>query len=229
MLTVFDSLRNIHFWSVVVRMLFALVCGGAIGLERSYKNRPAGFRTHILICAAATVASMTGVYLYLNAGLPTDISRIGAQVVSGLGFIGGGTIIVTKNQTIKGLTTAAGLWASGIIGLAIGAGYYEGAVAATILVLITEIFFSKLSKNIKHTPEFKLTLRYENKLALDQVLRYCKNRRLTITNLQVVAVNDEISSGYSAVISLRPRQTVDRQALETHIRSIPEVFAVDEI
>ena len=229
MLTVFDSMRDIHFWSVLARMVCAFLCGGAIGLERSYKNRPAGFRTHILICAAATIASMTGVYLYLNAKLPTDISRIGAQVVSGLGFIGGGTIIVTKNQTIKGLTTAAGLWASGIIGLAIGAGYYEGAIAATILVLITEIVFSKLGKSIKRTPEFKLALRYENKLALDQVLRYCKNRRLTITNLQVVAVNDEISAGYSAVISLRPRQTVDREALENHIRSMPEVFVVDEI
>ena len=96
-------------------MILAFACGTVIGLERSYRNKPAGFRTHTLVCLAACIASLTGLYLYLIAHLPTDVSRIGAQIISGLGFLGAGTIVVTKRNTVKGLTTAAGIWTTGII------------------------------------------------------------------------------------------------------------------
>ena len=145
MLNLFDALRGLSFPCVLLRLVLAFFCGAAIGLERSYKNRPAGLRTHILICVGAAVASTTGLYLYLTAALLADISRMGAQVVSGLGFIGAGTIIVTRNHTVKGLTTAAGLWASGIIGVTLGAGFYEGALAATVLILLTETCFASVS------------------------------------------------------------------------------------
>ena len=227
MISLFDGIRQVDTLTVLIRLLFAFVCGGVIGLERSYKNRPAGFRTHILICVGATVASVTGLYLYLNLHMPTDISRIGAQVVSGLGFIGGGTIIVTKKKTIKGLTTAAGLWASGVIGLAIGAGFYEGAIIATVLVLIAEIYFFRVSTRIKHTPQFTVTLQYHHKPALDQVLRCCKDHRLSISNLQVTGSNDSDTSVYRAVIALRPRQRVDREALLELIREIPGVLMAE--
>ena len=125
MLSIFDGIRDITTLSTLIRMFMAMLLGGVIGMERSYKNRPAGFRTHILVCVGACIASRTGIYLYLNMHLPTDISRLGGQVVSGLGFIGGGTIIVLNNKKIKGLTTAAGLWTCGIIGLAVGAGFYR--------------------------------------------------------------------------------------------------------
>ena len=101
MLSLFDGIRDLTPWSVVLRMVIASLLGMLIGLERSYKNRPAGFRTHILVCVGSCVASLTGIYLYLNVGMNTDISRIGAQVVSGLGFIGAGTILVTKKLTQK--------------------------------------------------------------------------------------------------------------------------------
>ena len=156
MLNSITTARGLSFGPVLLRMVLAFLCGSAIGFERSYKNRPAGFRTHILVCIAAAALSMTGLYLYLNLGLPTDISRLGAQVVSGLGFIGAGTIIVTRNRNVKGLTTAAGLWATGIIGLALGSGFYEGGMLATALVLLTETVFSRLGARIKHTPEFEI-------------------------------------------------------------------------
>ena len=134
MLSIFNGLRAVNTLSVAVRMLLALLLGGAVGLERSYKNRPAGFRTHMLVCIGTCTASLTGHYLYLNLNLPADISRLGAQVISGLGFIGAGTIIVTKEHSVKGLTTAAGLWACGIVGLACGAGFYEGAVLTSAAI-----------------------------------------------------------------------------------------------
>ena len=108
MLPVFDGLRTVTLASVTVRMLLAVLCGGIIGIERAYKRRPAGFRTHILICLGAAITTLTSQYLYLNLHYYTDMARLGAQVVAGIGFIGAGTIVVTRQQRVKGLTTAAG-------------------------------------------------------------------------------------------------------------------------
>lgn len=220
MLSFLDPIRGISFSTVLIKMSLAFLLGGIIGIERSYKNRPAGFRTHILVALGATVASMTGIYLYLNAALPSDISRIGAAVVSGLGFLGAGTIIVTKQYSVKGLTTAAGLWTSGIIGLALGAGFYEGAVIATVLILITETTLGGLVNRIKRDPEFKIEVSYHHKPALDQVLRCCKNNKLAITNLQVVGAPVMKESEYRALITLRPRNKADKEKLFSEIGQI---------
>ena len=228
MIAALNGLRGTRFPAVLLKMLLATLCGTAIGLERSSKNRPAGFRTHILVCIGATAASMTGIYLYLNQGMPTDISRLGGQVVSGLGFIGAGTIIVTRNRTVKGLTTAAGLWTSGIIGLALGAGFYEGGLLATMLVLVTETLFSHLGKLIRPTPEFIITLRYRHKPALDQVMRYCKDEKVAITNLRVISEGDINKPVYTAALSLRPNFRVNRDLLLTHIRGVHGVLDVEE-
>ena len=228
MITAIDISRDINFVTTLLRLVLAFLCGTAIGFERSYKNRPAGFRTHILVCLGASVASMTGIYLYVNLGMPTDISRLGAQVVSGLGFLGAGTIIVTRNRTIKGLTTAAGLWTSGVIGLSVGAGFYEAGIAATAMVLVTESFFSILGQRIQYTPEFKIALHYHHKPALDQVMRHCKDKKVSITDLRVVGTNDNEKAEYVAILDLRPRTKVNRDLLLSHIRGIPGVNDVEE-
>ena len=144
MLSIFDGLRTVTTAAVTVRLLLSVLCGGLIGLERAYKRRPAGFRTHILICMGASLTTMTSQFLYLNMHYFTDMARLGAQVVAGIGFIGAGTIIVTRGQRVKGLTTAAGLWAAAIIGLAIGGGFYEGGLVATVLVLLAELVLAKV-------------------------------------------------------------------------------------
>ena len=184
-------------------MLLAFLCGAVIGSERSYKNRPAGFRTHILVCIGAATASMTGIYLYLCQGLPTDISRLGAAVVSGLGFIGAGTIIVTRNRTVKGLTTAAGPVGQRRHrpghrrGLLRGRRVRRGAGADH------RDLFSAAGQRILHTPEFSIRLHYDHKPALDQVMRYCKDSKVSITNLKVVTERRR-PPAYTAVLSLRP-------------------------
>lgn len=139
MLPIFDGLRDVTLASVTTRMLLAVLCGGLIGIERAYKRRPAGFRTHILICLGAAITTLTSQFVYLNLHYYTDMARLGAQVVAGIGFIGAGTIVVTRQHRVKGLTTAAGLWASAIIGLALGGGFYEGALLTTVLVLVGRI------------------------------------------------------------------------------------------
>lgn len=134
---------------MTTEILLACILGGLIGVERESLKRPAGFRTHILVCVGATLAMQTNIHLmqvYLNL-VPIDPSRIAAQVVSGIGFLGAGTII-KEGATVKGLTTAATLWAVACIGLAIGAGFYWGAIAATLAVISTLTLFFKLEKKI---------------------------------------------------------------------------------
>jgi len=128
-----------------IRTLLALICAGIIGYDRDAHGSAAGLRTHILVCIGAMLAMCTGefVSLYYDA----DANRIGAQVVSGIAFLGAGTIIVHHGH-ISGLTTAAGLWASACIGLAIGTGFYEAAIVGTIAVFFVERGLRGMSKNI---------------------------------------------------------------------------------
>ena len=120
----------------VLRLALAMLLGGCIGLERERKRRPAGFRTYMLVCLGAALTVLLSLYEYTlitgpwsalaaELGMKTDVSRFGAQVINGIGFLGAGTILVTGRQQVKGLTTAAGLWASACTGLAVGAGFYE--------------------------------------------------------------------------------------------------------
>ena len=228
MLKFLDPLRDLTFLSVLIRMLLACVCGTMIGLERSAKNRPAGFRTHILVCMGAAIAALTGFFLVEAMNLPADVSRISGQVITGLGFIGAGTIIITKKQTIKGLTTAAGLWTTGIIGISIGSGYFELGILGTFLVLISESWLGKLgSKIIQKRPEYTIEVLYIEKNALDQVLRHCKDVHMTITNLQIISMDHHAEADYAAEINLRGN--VDANRLVAQIQLMPGVVSATDI
>lgn len=224
MIGIFDGIRDLTLLSVMVRMLFACLCGAVIGLERSTKNRAAGFRTHILVCLGASVAALTGLYLYLELLLPADISRLSGQIITGLGFIGAGTIIVTKTMTIKGLTTAAGLWTTGVIGLAIGSGFYEGGIIGTILVLVAEIYFAKVGSRIRLTPRYVVELLYNEKNALDHVLRFCKDHRMSIINLQIRSLDGDSEAKYAAEVTLRGGMTCGE--LTERIHAMPGIVSV---
>ena len=142
-------LRELHFASVVVRLALAMLLGGCIGLERGRKRRPAGFRTYMLVCLGAALTVLLSLYEFTmvtgpwsdicaEIGIKTDVSRFGAQVINGIGFLGAGTILVTGRQQVKGLTTAAGLWASGGPRPSGGAGVFGGGVIAIAVIFITK-------------------------------------------------------------------------------------------
>ena len=221
MIPALNALRATSFPAVLLKMLLSTLFGTVIGLERSSKNRPAGFRTHILVCLGASVAALTALYIYLDLRLPSDISRICGQVISGLGFIGAGTIIITKKMTVKGLTTAAGLWTSGIIGIAVGSGYYELGLLGTVLVLVVETWFGKLGSGIQHRPEYTVELLYNDKTSLDQVLRFCKDSRMAIVNLKIHALEDGADANYAAEVFLRG--VVERDILLDRVRQMPGI------
>lgn len=123
-----NYLREVNTISIILRLTLATICGGILGAERGRKKRPAGFRTHILVCIGSAMVMITSQYMTDILKIATDASRMGAQVISGIGFLGAGTIIVVGRNEVKGLTTAAGLWSCACMGLAIGIGFYEGAI-----------------------------------------------------------------------------------------------------
>ena len=230
MLSVFDGLRDITMLSVTVRMLLAVLCGGLIGLERAYKRRPAGFRTHILICLGASMTTMTSQFLYLNMHYYTDMARLGAQVIAGIGFIGAGTMIVTRQQRVKGLTTAAGLWAAAIIGLAIGGGFYEGGLCGTVIVLLAELYFSELEYRIlDHAPEINLYMEYRDKECLDRVLYLFRISRLKLQNMEITRATGSDKHNACAIYSLRLNKNCSIKELLERVKLIEGVVSVEEL
>lgn len=142
----YQYLQELNHISVCVRIFLAVLCGGIIGMERGVKGRAAGFRTHILVCVGAALTMMTGQYIIIYVSAASDPARLGAQVISGIGFLGVGTIITTKTHRVRGLTTAAGLWTSACLGTAIGIGFYEAAVIGTIVVIVAMITFQRVDR-----------------------------------------------------------------------------------
>lgn len=152
---------------VVLRILMALLCGGIIGYEREYKNRPAGLRTHMMVCIGSALVMIISQYIYENY-MPgaNDPARLGAQVISGIGFLGAGTII-RERFSVKGLTTAATLWVVACIGLAIGSGYYIIAGIATLVIFLSLIIFRKLEHILKikeKNAKVRITVSYSKEI-----------------------------------------------------------------
>lgn len=228
MISAFNAWRGLTLDSVTLRLLLTVVCGGLIGLERTFRRRPAGFRTHILICMGACITTLVGQYLVLHMQFDTDVSRLGAQVIAGVGFIGAGTIVVTRHNRVKGLTTAAGLWTSAIIGLALGAGFYEGGVAAAILVLLAETLFARLERTIlRKSPEINLYIRYNDSQALERILSFLRMNQISILNMEVTRSKGEEAHKATAIFLLRQSHGRHRKNLPAMLEELEGVATVD--
>lgn len=138
-----ELIKELNLLSVSLRVVLAVVCGGVIGIERGRSHQPAGMRTYMLVCLGATMVMTTGQYMYEMFGTG-DPARLGAQVVSGIGFLGAGSIITSGQSKVRGLTTAAGLWAAACIGLALGIGFYSAGILATLAVYLIMAKFKKI-------------------------------------------------------------------------------------
>lgn len=226
MFSFLDPLREISTVSVLFRLFLAVVCGGMIGIEREHKRRPAGFRTHILICLGAAMTTMTSEFLFLDMNLFTDIGRLGAQVIAGIGFIGAGTIIVTKRRQVKGLTTAAGLWTCAIIGLAVGAGYYEAAVLSTVIILLAEIFFSRFEYWVLvNSKNLNIYVEYSDNEHLDNVIRMIKGYRIIILDLEIT----KSGANSCAIFQLQLPKKISHDKIMTAISTSDGIVSVEEL
>ncbi|KPK42192.1 MAG: hypothetical protein AMJ78_03285 [Omnitrophica WOR_2 bacterium SM23_29] len=177
-------------FEMILRLILAVVLSGLVGYEREIHGRVAGFRTHILVCIGSTLIMLTSMNIFeIYRGQATpDPARIAAQVVSGIGFLGAGTILRFK-ASVRGLTTAASLWTVAGIGLAVGSGLYIPAVVTTILVLITLFFLTIIERSIIRKDWFKM-LEIETKSYASQL----ENIRSILSEYEVEIKNFEVRS-----------------------------------
>jgi len=222
-------LREITYTAILLRILCALLVGGILGIERGRKNRPAGLRTYMLVCVGSCLIMLTNQYVYQSIGTGDPV-RLGAQVVSGIGFLGAGTIIVTKRNQIKGLTAAAGLWAAAAVGLALGIGFYEGALTAglAIYLILTALqrWDDKMHQNAK---VIELYIEQAENHNLGSLIRQLRGMDVEIEGLQTE--NDgAIEDGARAlIVTLRLRKKSNHPLLIKDIKKMDGVLYVEEL
>lgn len=222
-------LREINMTTVIVRFLVAAVCSGAIGLSRGKKHHAAGFRTHLLVCVGAASVMMINQFTHDFLGYGGDIGRMGAQVISGIGFLGAGTILVTAKKHIRGLTSAAGLWASACMGLAIGIGFYEAAIVMCGLLFVILSWLDKLDeKYIKTTSDLTIYIEYDSTVPLSRIIRCIRKLGWRINDIE--QLNTDISNITSLILILeiQNRNEINKEALE-YVNNIDGVMFVEEI
>lgn len=177
-------LGEFNIYSIIFRLILAMIFGGIIGIERGSKRRAAGFRTYMLVCIASALVMITNQYISLNF-YGADPSRLGAQVISGIGFLGAGTIIVTSQNQVRGLTTAAGLWASAGFGLTVGVGFYEGALAAGVLIFFVITVLQKIDNKLaKHSRSLELYIELSDEGKLSDVISFAKRNSIEVQHIE---------------------------------------------
>lgn len=215
MTALLEYLRDFNLVSIAVRLFLAALIGGMIGLERGRKRRPAGFRTYMLVCMGSAACMILSQYLTemisthwaqivsgLDFSVSTDASRFGAQCINGIGFLGAGTIVITGTSQVKGLTTAAGLWASACLGLAAGVGFYEAVFPAAILILLTITVFTHIEAGlVSMSKNMDVLVEFDHLDDLGTVIRALKDEKAKIYDVEVN--KRSISTGHpSAVFSV---------------------------
>ena len=196
---------------VLMRSLAAVLVGTLIGSERARHGRAAGMRTHILVCLGACMTSMTSYYVSQCLDIPGDVFRISAQVISGIGFLGAGMIILKSNNMIAGLTTAAGVWTTGTIGVALGYGFYVGAAVVTLLFLAATILFAKVERKRKTTEAVYLEV--DDLYKVNAVITALRQKLPTDFSCQIIAPKSEKDGNVGLSILIEGETDVNVDAL----------------
>ena len=211
-------LRELTLPSILLRIFLSMLFSGILGYEREKKHRPAGFRTYIIVCLGSTLAMMTGLYISALTG-SSDPARIPAQAISGIGFLGAGTILVTRQNRVRGLTTAAGLWAVACLGLSLGAGFYTGALifftAIWVSIWILRFVDNRLTDHLKAV---HLYVEFSNIEYISKFLSLAREQNCTVNNLEISRTeNDKKEASLSATMTMHFREAVAySQIIETY-------------
>ena len=223
------NIREVTLLAVALRIVTSVIIGGLIGLERGLKHRPAGLRTYMVVCLGACVIMLTNQYVCQFYGTGDPV-RMGAQVVSGIGFLGAGTIIVTRRNQIKGLTTAAGLWAAAGVGLAIGVGFYEAALIGGLAIFTVMTLLQKMDNRMhRNTRVLEIYVELSKDCALGDFLRDVRSRDIDVreTIREHEAETADGTRAYFSLLRLKTRQK-HTEVLEG-IRNIPGVVYLEEL
>ncbi len=225
-----DYLREINTISIIFRLLLATLFSGIIGFERGTKKRPAGFRTHILVCIGATMVMITSQYMIDILKVQTDPTRLGAQVISGIGFLGAGTIIVIGRNQVKGLTTAAGLWTCACIGLAIGVGFYEGAIICGLFLYGVLVGLHRLDEYVEvFSTVMEIYVELESMSALSRFIEHVKEQGTKVSDLEIQRIKQDGNQTIGAMMTLTLRERCDHTQYLFELHHIEGIRAIQEI
>ena len=223
------EIREVTYLAVALRICAAVIIGGLLGLERGLKNRAAGLRTYMLVCVGSCLVMLTNQYIYQAFG-SGDPVRMGAQVVSGIGFLGAGTIIVTRRNQIKGLTTAAGLWSAAGVGLALGIGFYEAAIMGAFAVFAVMTLLQKLDNRMhRRSKVVEVYVELDAKLSLGEFLRQVRSMELDVGDVEREYDSESESGTRAYVATLKAKTRRDRVDLLEKIQGIQGVAYLEEM
>lgn len=223
------GLREVTYLSVLIRIFAAFLLGGILGWEREIKNRAAGLRTYMLVCVGACIIMLTNQYIYQYFGVGDPV-RMGAQVVSGIGFLGAGTIMVTQRNKITGLTTAAGLWASAAVGLALGIGFYEAAIVGALLIIVILTLMHGMDNRIRRrVRHMELYVEVDIRVSIGKLSKSIRNLGAEIESVQIDRDYSIDSNLRALVISIQPLKKTKRQDLLAQLQDIEGLIYLEEI
>lgn len=217
--------------TAVFRLIVASLCGAMIGLERELKGRPAGLKTFSLVCVGATLAMITNEYIsrYLSGG-SGDAARMAAQVISGIGFLGAGTIMVTGGNQVKGLTTAAALWVTASVGIAIGAGFYFGGIAGVCIILGSSFLCRIVDRRLTERSRFvKLWAEGSNEDFMLHLTRLLSVRQIRIKNMVRRSESKWYKKDICVILELDLGKRSSHRELLEEIRKIDGIRFAEEI
>lgn len=222
-------IRPLTYISIAVRILLAILLGGVIGMERGMKNRPAGLRTYMLVCLGSCIVMVTNQYCYqvFQTGDPV---RMGAQVISGIGFLGAGTIIVTTRNQIKGLTTAAGLWASACIGLSLGIGLYEVAILGSLSIFLIFTLLHELDFRMRRkTKQIETYVELREGVTIRNFLDFVRLQDIEPSNL-LLQTDNAGSAGITAFnVTLKNHERRPHEEIMCILRTMEGIAHIEEL
>lgn len=226
-----NPLRELSILSIFFRFFIATGCSAIIGYERSKSRHAAGLRTHIVVCIGAASVMILNQYLSVFFNSNSDPARLGAQVISGIGFLGAGTIVITghrRGQQVKGLTTAAGLWASACMGLVIGSGFYEAALVMCAFLISVVVGLNGLEgKYLKDSTVMQFYIEYAAEIPFSTIPATLRNNRWHLSHLEYLGGNSGLIN--SAIIDVqRSGNNADSTALLETLRSTNGVLFVED-
>ena len=223
-------LEDLNLVSIILRLTMAVIFGGIIGYGRERERRPAGLRTHILVSIGATLAMITNIYMCKIYNGYTDPTRLGAQVISGIGFLGAGTIIVTGKNKVRGLTTAAGLWACACMGLAIGAGFYSGAIIGCLFISAVTVALANIDKkNNRNSRNITLYILVNSTTAASRLLQDIQSKNVKISDIEISNNNVSSNDLIGVLLGLKISREVCHYDFIESITNKNEVIFLQEI
>ena len=212
--------------SVALRLALALLMGGLIGMERGRHGRAAGMRTHVLVCLGSCMTALVGIYILQYVNPAENVTRIAAQVISGIGFLGAGTILIRNQAIITGLTTAAGVWCTATIGIALGYGFYLGAAITTITTIVTATLLTRLEGGKKRQMRVYLELKDADRLT--PTLEAIRALYPSVKHPDVSAPKSGVTNAVGLSLDMRIDQEKQENCLEILSEMENVLFAVEE-